>query len=371
MSENPQGSRGAARLRLLPSLNTPLTAAALILGCVPILFSYAESHRQQPDVKLHVEHYAVRADPVKRVTADTLALDLEGLESTYRHVSGTYLIDAMDRVLEVTQAVQSSGEGASQEGDAVQTKADLVAILSDTQDQLAEELRRREERRGDLIGGLKRLLESGDEVWSDESWHSNIREELENLERLHADQTGLGIVALLWEVDSSPPEEMKERIGGLVVALEEERGLDEGDLADLLEELDGLRQQHAESEPTQRLHVELLLENHSQLGTVVPRKARIRFTAADGSTEDVELTADGDVRMEGHSVANMQVESKGLGDLDSEVAGLLRGLEGRPVRCDVVVLDLSGRSWFGECGKVSRAVSLDERLKQALSQAKF
>ena len=296
---------------------------------------------------------------------ETLIADLEGLENRYGHVSGVSLIRARDRALEVHQAARTSEEGDEQGED---VDHELSRILTATYGQLTADLEEGQNRRDELILGLRRLMENEDEVWSGELWRSNIRSRLEGLERDFVDQTGLGVVALLWEVDSSSREEMKEGMGALASALENEIGVDEGDLADLLGDLDALSQQLAGSDSTQRLHVDLLLENHSQLGTVVPRKGRIQFVVDDGSTEEVDLSTAEDVRMVGHSVVSMQLASRGLGDLDDEVAELLRGLEGRLAGCEVVVLDLSGRPWFGSCGKVSRAVSLDERLKQAMSQ---
>ncbi len=340
-------------------LTAPVSVLALFLTIITVYLSCSEQRRQEPSIEVRIEHYEIRQDQGKQLPED-LEAELEALEDQYVQYSGNFLLEAIDRIDELpSYSTEESGEP--------DTGETLTSALGEAHTGIQGRLGEFGDRQAELMAAFQALRRG----WERSPTGDALNELLGGLERLegtYSADTGFAIISLLMSLEgfSAEPSDVREALDEADVelrALSDERGQQ---FSDLLERLGELRREYEGNKPPERLHVRVLIENRSQLATVIRNEARIKFSREGFAPEEVDLEGASDVSVDGYSVAEMSLSSRSLGDLDNRVRALLREQAASDsLGCELVVMDLFRNVWLGGC-EDSREFSIERELKRAL-----
>ena len=340
-------------------LTAPVSILALFLTIITVYLSCSEQRRQEPSIEVRIEHYEIRQDQGKQLP-EALEAELRALEDRYVQYSGNFLLEAIDRIDELpSYSTEESGEP--------DTGETLTSALREAHTGIQGRLGEFGDRQAELMAAFQALRRG----WERSSTGDALNELLGGLERLegtYSGDTGFVIISLLvaLERSSAEPSDVGEALDEADVelrALSDERGQQ---FNDLLGRLGELRQEYEGNKPPERLHVRVLIENRSQLATVIRNEARIKFSREGFPPEEVDLEGASDVSVGGYSVAEMSLSSRSLSDLDNRVRALLREQEASDsLGCELVVMDLFRNVWLGGC-EDSREFSIERELKRAL-----
>ena len=356
--------------RGLEFLNTPLTTVGLLFAGLTVPFSCEERAREEPDIRLRVTQSEMRDDEAKELTL-SLQEDLSSLEEEYANYSGLHLENAID-------SLTSPGLQWGVPSDQDSGQRTWASILESARDGIKDRLAADQIQQEALISDLRSLERDANVQFFGIPAPvdaESVVDELRYLENVYFFYTGSVLQDLVIGIESGEKE--REEIGP---GLREARGqLEQGfelraeRVIELVGRIEGLTSEYSEKKPPRRLHLKLLVENHSQQATVVRRALLAQFRDAQNEARRVDLEATEDRAIPGYSIAEMDFVSRSVWVLDeNDRAALLGGSDERtgPVCEAVTVMDLFGEVWTGECSDAQGSGVKDELEKELLLGAR-
>ena len=340
------------------STSTRTAVLALVLAGIGVLIAYLEyqgnaleTARKRPSVLLHVASYDVPKH-TEAVDVEALFRELSGLEERHSRYSGAYILAAEFHLRELDTALTRE-----------KIVEELVAIR--------EGISSLEDRRSSLAGELSRVLED----WKGRSGTTQDQVvQLETVERDYFAFTGSHIIDLIDDVQmalTAPRGErdpLKETIDLLESAsreIEEQAPFDEDGYQELREELQELQSAYSEGKEIHRLRVEVVVENQSQLPTVIRREARIEFRDPKHNVRTIDVRADEPLNLGPYSVGRTVLVASTLDTLEDLDVDFVNSNQ-EEVDCTVAVVDLRYQSWSADCGQ-KRPGEVSEILQQELA----
>lgn len=295
-----------------------------------------EAARKEPAVELYVENWSVFKH-TEAINVEAIVEELAHIEAEYRQYSGRHII--------VAQYDLERVDGKAPTLDSLRSVLDGISLGTE-----ALELDRRQ--------SVPRLLKELGEIrstWQNEAVvSSSMVDQLEDLEDRYYSFTGGHVLALKAALEAALDgrndrgqegislSRALSRLDDVSSAIEDEQPFDEPGFETLRERIEALKRTHTEGKEGQRLLVEVIAENQSQLATVIRREALAELSHTAGSSR-VDLAANSDWNLGPYSADSMRFVSSNLNA--SQVAFVAE--YGEDLGVKLVVLDLRDGDWVG------------------------
>ena len=339
--------------RSLSVLSAPPTLLGLFFAALTAFLSCEARARQEPDIVLRVMQTDVRDDQDKQLVS-ALQDELSSLQSDHFEYSADYLVAAIESL----QDPKFRWRAAPEEGNESLT---LAGVLGTARTGIQNLLANLETQENQLTRELELLSPNNVDT---------ALSELANLESSYYQYTGSVLLELMDDLRADSVLGVESRLERTSQLLQDRfvelsRGTE--DLVGELEEIEG---EYLAKKPPRRLHIRVIVENHSQQSTVVRRDVLARFRGNDDKPHPVDLEAPEDRTISGYSVAEMSFSSESIWDLGKEVQAILDpDGEGREdPECEIVVAsDLFGEVWNGTCRDTQKRRLEDEMMEVLFS----